>query len=76
MPECLRVNGITLVKALRRLANARGWVLEGRAGKGSHMKVSLNGRRSIIPQHRETLKTGTFRGILKQLAITEDDLEV
>lgn len=42
---------------------------------GSHTKVRFNGRRSTVPRHAADLKTGTFRGILKQLGLTEADLE-
>jgi predicted RNA binding protein YcfA (HicA-like mRNA interferase family) len=30
----------------------------------------------VVPRHAADLKTGTFRGILKQLGVTETDLEV
>jgi predicted RNA binding protein YcfA (HicA-like mRNA interferase family) len=43
---------------------------------GSHTKVTLNGRRTTIGRHAADLKTGTFRGVLKQLGLTETDLVV
>ena len=46
-----------------------------RAGKGSHVVVTLDGRRSVVPQHRADLPAGTFRAILKQLGLTPTDLE-
>jgi mRNA interferase HicA len=42
-------------------------------GKGGHVIVTLNGRRSVLPMHggsREIGK-GLWRAILKQLDITE-----
>jgi mRNA interferase HicA len=42
---------------------------------GNHTKLRFNGRRSTIPRHSVDLKPGTFRGILKQLGLTESDLE-
>jgi len=42
-------------------------------GKGGHLIVTLNGRRSVLPMHggsRENGK-GLWRAILKQLDITE-----
>lgn len=42
-------------------------------GKGGHLIVTLNGRRSVLPMHggsREIGK-GLWRAILKQLNITE-----
>jgi mRNA interferase HicA len=40
------------------------------AGKGSHLKVSLNGNTSVLPMHSKELKTGTVEGIKKQLGLT------
>ncbi len=39
-------------------------------GKGSHLKVSLNGRTSILPMHAKDLKKGTAEGIKKQLGLS------
>lgn len=38
-------------------------------GKGSHLKVFLNGKQSILPMHNTDLKTGTVEGIKKQLGL-------
>ena len=38
-------------------------------GKGSHLKVFLNGRQSVLPMHATELKTGTVEGIKKQLGL-------
>lgn len=40
-----------------------------RAGKGSHLKVYLNGKQSVLPMHNTDLKTGTVEGIKKQLGL-------
>ena len=37
--------------------------------KGSHLKVYLNGRQSILPMHNTELKKGTAQGIKKQLGL-------
>jgi mRNA interferase HicA len=39
------------------------------AGKGSHLKVYLNGKQSVLPLHNSDLKTGTVEGIKKQLGL-------
>jgi mRNA interferase HicA len=39
------------------------------AQKGSHLKVYLNGKQSIIPMHNTDMKTGTVAGIKKQLGL-------
>jgi mRNA interferase HicA len=64
-----------LLRRLHRLATKLGWDIEIAEG-GGHTKVWCNGRRSTVPRHASDLKTGTFRGILKQLGVTETDLEV
>lgn len=41
-------------------------------GKGGHLKVFLNGRRSVLPMHgKREIPTGTWNAILKQLGIKE-----
>jgi mRNA interferase HicA len=39
------------------------------SGKGSHLKVTLNGRQSVIPMHSAELKKGTVEAIKKQLGL-------
>ena len=38
-------------------------------GKGSHLKVELNGRVSVLPMHAKELKTGLVEVIKKQLGL-------
>lgn len=43
-------------------------------GKGGHLKVTLNGRRSVLPMHgSKELKKGTWLAIKKQLGIEEKE---
>jgi predicted RNA binding protein YcfA (HicA-like mRNA interferase family) len=63
-----------LLRRRNRLAKRRGWQIELTGGRRS--KVRLNGGRSTVPRHAADLKTGTFRGILKQLGLRDDDLEI
>lgn len=39
------------------------------SGKGSHLKVYLNGRQSVLPMHNTDLKKGTVEAIKKQLGL-------
>jgi len=41
----------------------------------NHTKVRINGKQTVVPRHASALKTGTLRGILKQIGVTPDDLE-
>ncbi len=38
-------------------------------GKGGHLRVELNGKISVLPMHSKDMKTGTVRGIKKQLGL-------
>ncbi|HEY0797031.1 MAG TPA: type II toxin-antitoxin system HicA family toxin [Acidisarcina sp.] len=40
-----------------------------KTGKGSHLKVYLNGRQSVLPMHNAELKKGLVEGIKKQLDV-------
>jgi mRNA interferase HicA len=37
--------------------------------KGSHLKVFLNGKISVLPMHSKELKTGLVQGIKKKLGL-------
>jgi predicted RNA binding protein YcfA (HicA-like mRNA interferase family) len=63
-----------LLRRLRRLAAKRGLDFAISQGK-SHTKVTLGGRRSVVGRHPADLKIGTLHGILKQLALTPEDIE-
>ncbi|MDR2054249.1 MAG: type II toxin-antitoxin system HicA family toxin [Desulfovibrio sp.] len=38
-------------------------------GKGSHLKVTLNGKQSVLPMHSTELKKGLIEAIKKQLGL-------
>jgi mRNA interferase HicA len=38
-------------------------------GKGSHLKIELNGKTSVLPMHSKDLKIGTVEGIKRQLGL-------
>jgi mRNA interferase HicA len=40
-----------------------------KAGKGSHLKVELNGKQSVLPMHAKELGTGLVNAIKKQLGL-------
>jgi mRNA interferase HicA len=39
------------------------------SGNGSHLKVNLNGKQSVLPVHSKELGTGLVNAIKKQLGI-------
>jgi hypothetical protein len=63
-----------LLRRLRRLAVRRGLDFEISEGK-NHTKVALAGRRSVVGRHPTDLKSGTLRGILKQLGLKPEEIE-
>jgi predicted RNA binding protein YcfA (HicA-like mRNA interferase family) len=63
-----------LLRHLRRLAARRDWEIEVSEG-GSHTKVKLNNRRSVVGRHSTDLKTGTLHAFLGQLGLRSEDLE-
>ena len=38
-------------------------------GKGSHLKVTLNGKQSVLPMHNKELGKGLVAAIKKQLGL-------
>ena len=54
-------------------AEFKRWLAEHGAtfkpGKGSHLKVSVNGRNSVLPTHHNELGTGLVQAIKKQLGL-------
>ncbi len=63
-----------LLRRLKKLAKERGVTIDVQPGKGSHRKVIFGHARTIIPMHGVELKTGTLKGILKDLGIKREDL--
>ena len=51
----------------KRWLSALGTTFE--PAKGSHFRVTLNGKTSILPMHGKDLKKGTLEGIKKQLGL-------
>lgn len=63
-----------MLRRLRRLAATRDLDFSISQG-GNHTKVTFGGRRSVVGRHSVDLKTGTLHGILKQLGLTQDDIQ-
>jgi mRNA interferase HicA len=41
--------------------------------KGSHLRVELNGKTSVLPMHSKDLKKGTLEAVKKQLGLKKED---
>lgn len=65
------MNANELLRKLRKL----GAEIDASHGKGSHARVTLNGRATYLPLHgKKEIKKGLLHGILKQLGLTQEDL--
>ena len=64
-----------LLRRIRRLATKRGWDIVEVQAKGSHLKVTLNGRTMTVPVHNKDVPPGTFKAIPKGLGLRQTDLE-
>lgn len=64
-----------LLRKLRRRATRLGLPHEEIEGKGSHLKIHHGGQTTVVPMHRGDIPHGTYRAILKQLGLTETNLE-
>jgi predicted RNA binding protein YcfA (HicA-like mRNA interferase family) len=65
-----------LLGRLNRLATKRGWDIVETQGGGSHLKLRLNGRTTVIAMHPGDMPPGTLHKVLKDLGLTTGDLEV
>ena len=65
-----------LLRRLHRLATKRGWELVETQGAGSHLKLRLNRRTTVIAMHPGDMPPGTLRKVLKDLGLSVADLEV
>jgi mRNA interferase HicA len=70
------MKGSEFIRKLKVLGRKRGIVvvLEQRRGKGSHSTLFFGERFTIIRNLKDELKTGTYKAMLKQLDIHEEDL--
>jgi len=70
------MKGSEFLKKLKALGRDRKVEvkIESRRGKGSHSTLFYGNRFTIIRNLKDELKTGTFKAMLKQLGINENDL--
>lgn len=56
-------------KQFKKWLSDRGATFE--PGKGGHLKVTLNGNKSVLPMGTGEVKKGTAEGIKKQLGLKD-----
>ena len=70
------MNGREFISKVRRLAGRNTIVVrfDRTRGKGSHGTLYYGDRHTVVKDRKKPLKTGTLRGMCKQLGIAPDDL--
>jgi len=70
------MKGNELLRKIRKLGKEKNVKVEliHRRGKGSHGTLIYGNNFAIIPHLMNELKIGTYKAILKQLGIKEDEL--
>jgi mRNA interferase HicA len=63
----LLIVNIVTSKEFKRWLAGQGATFK--AGKGSHLKVYLNGKQSVLPMHNAELKKGLVEAVKKQLGL-------
>ncbi len=70
------MKGSEFIRKVKKLAKERG--IESRVdrkrGKGSHVTLYFGKRFTIVRNPKDELKTGTFKAMLTQLGIKENEL--
>jgi mRNA interferase HicA len=69
------MKGSEFLRKVKKLAKEKGVNAEliQRRGKGSHSTLIYDTRFTIIRNLKDELKTGTYKAMLKQLGIDEDE---
>lgn len=70
------MNGHEYIARVRKLARRSGIAVrfDRTRGKGSHGTLYYGHRYTVVKDRRKPLKTGTLRGICKQLGIDPNNL--
>lgn len=69
------MTGNEFIKRVKKLAKARGLEvsLDKSRGKGSHITLYYGEKFTVVRNLKDELKTGTYKAMLKQLGIKEDE---
>ncbi len=71
------MTGNEFIKRVKKLAKARGLEvsIDKSRGKGSHITLYYGDKFTVVRNLRDELKTGTYKAMLKQLGIKEDEFK-
>ena len=71
------MTGNEFIKRVKKLAKARGLEISinKSRGKGSHITLYYGDKFTVVRNLKDELKTGTYKAMLKQLGIKEDEFK-
>ena len=71
------MTGNEFIKRVKKLAKAKGLEvsIEKSRGKGSHITLYYGENFTIVRNLKDELKNGTYKAMLKQLGIQEDEFK-
>ena len=69
------MTGNEFIKRVKKLAKARGLEvsIDKSRGKGSHITLYYGEKFTVVRNLKDELKIGTYKAMLKQLGIKEDE---
>ena len=76
MSDNWTMKGSEFIKKVKKLAKEKGIKsrVDKKRGKGSHVTLYFGQRFTIVRNPKDELKTGTFKAMLAQLGIKENEL--
>ena len=71
------MKGIDFIRKIKKLAKQRKLrcSIDKKRGKGSHVTLYFGDYRTIVRNPKDELKKGTISAMLKQLALTNQDIQ-
>ena len=71
------MKGNDFIRKIKKLAKQRELLcqIDKKRGKGSHVTLYFGDKRTIVRNPRDELKTGTLNAMLKQLALSLNDIQ-
>ena len=69
------MKGSEFIKKVKKLAKAKGlkFEIDSSRGKGSHITLYYGEKYTVVRNLKDELKTGTYKAMLNQLGIKENE---
>ena len=71
------VKGVEFIRMINKFARKQGiaCVVDNKRGKESHVTLYFGDKRTIVRNPKEELKKGTVSAMLRQLGLTQHDIQ-